>query len=97
MNRLETCCIALYLNPENVAYFDSYRVECISQGIRKFVGNENIVTNIYRIQAHNSIMCGYFLYWNKWFYNDFKILLEYANLFSHSKYKKNVKIILKYF
>ena len=60
MNRLETCCIALYLNPENVAYFDSYRVECISQGIRKFVGNENIVTNIYRIQAHNSIMCGYF-------------------------------------
>ena len=31
MNRLETCCIALYLNPENVAYFDSYRVECISQ------------------------------------------------------------------
>ena len=60
MNQLETCCIALYLNPENVAYFDSYIVEYMSQGIRKFVGNENIVTNIYRIQAHVSIMCGYF-------------------------------------
>ena len=60
MNQLETSCIALYLNPENVAYFDSYIVECMSQGIRKFVGNENIVTNIYRIQAHDSIMCGYF-------------------------------------
>ena len=27
--------------------------------IRKFIGNENITTNIYKIQACNSIMCGW--------------------------------------
>ena len=27
----------------------------------KFIGNENIITNIiYRMQAYDSIMCGYF-------------------------------------
>ena len=27
---------------------------------KKIKGNRNIVTNIYRIQAYDSIMCGYF-------------------------------------
>ena len=28
--------------------------------MKKFIGNKNITTNIYRIQAYDSIMCGYF-------------------------------------
>ena len=28
--------------------------------LKKFIGNKNIKTNIFRIQANNSIMCGYF-------------------------------------
>ena len=28
--------------------------------LKKIKGNRNIVTNIYRIQAYDSIMCGYF-------------------------------------
>ena len=28
--------------------------------IKKFIGNKNKITNIYRIQAYNSIMRGYF-------------------------------------
>ena len=35
--------IALYVNAEDVTYFDSVGVE-----IRKFFGNENITTNIYK-------------------------------------------------
>ena len=27
---------------------------------KKFIGNKNIITNIYRIQAYDSTMCGYF-------------------------------------
>ena len=27
---------------------------------KKFVGNKYIITDLYRIQAHDSIMCGYF-------------------------------------
>ena len=50
--------IALYMNAENVTYFDSFGVEYIPEAIRKFIGNKNI-TNIYRIQAYGSVMCGY--------------------------------------
>ena len=52
--------IALYGNVENVTYFDSFGVLDIPKEIRKFIENENIMINIYRIQAYDSIMCGYF-------------------------------------
>ena len=44
----------------NVTYFDSFGVEPISKEIlKKFIWNKNILTNIYGIQAYNSVMCGY--------------------------------------
>ena len=52
--------IALYVNPEKVTYFDSFGVEDIPKEIKKYIGNKNIIKNIYRIQAYDSIICGYF-------------------------------------
>ena len=52
--------IVLYVNPENVTYFHSFGVEHNPKEIRKFIGNKNVKTIIYRIQAYDSIMCGYF-------------------------------------
>ena len=43
--------IALYVIAENVTYFDSFGVEDIPDEIRKFIGNKNITTNIYRVQS----------------------------------------------
>ena len=43
-----------------IVYFDSFGVEHIPKEIKKFISNKNIKANIYRIQANNSIMCGYF-------------------------------------
>ena len=40
--------IALYVNTENLTYFDSFGVEHIPKEIRKFIGNKNIKTNIYK-------------------------------------------------
>ena len=37
--------IALYVNDDNVTYFDSFGVEHISKEIKKFIGNRNITTN----------------------------------------------------
>ena len=58
---------------------------------------ENITTNIYRIQAYDSIMCGYFSIGFIDFMLKGKNLLEHTNLFSLNENKKNGKIILKYF
>ena len=52
--------IALYVNTKTVTYFDSFGVEHIPIEIKKFINNKNIISNIFRIQANYSIMCGYF-------------------------------------
>ena len=52
--------IALYVNRDNVTNFNSFGVEYIPKEIKKFIGNKNITASIYRIQANDSIMCGYF-------------------------------------
>ena len=52
--------IALYVNTKTVTYFDSFWVEHISKEIKNFITNKNIITNIFRIQAYDSVICGYF-------------------------------------
>ena len=85
------------MNAEKVTYFDSFGVEYIPKEIRKFLGNKSNITNIYRIQAYDLIMCRYFCIRFIDFVLKGKGLLEYTNSFSPNEYKKNVKIILKYF
>ena len=98
---LETHWITLYVNAKNVTYFDSFGVEHIPKEIRKLIGNKTIITNIFRIQAYDSIMCGYFVSDFCIGFIDFmlkgKSLLEYTSLFCLNKYKKNNKMMLKYF
>ena len=65
--------------------------------LKKFIGNKAIATNIYKIQAYDSIMCGYFCIGFIDFMLKGKSLLEYTNSFSPNEYKKNDKIMLKYF
>ena len=85
------------MNHYNATYFDSFGVEHIPKEIKKFVRNKNIITNIFRIQAYNSLMRGYFCIRFIDFMLKGKSLLDYANLFSPDEYEKNDKIILKYF
>ena len=58
--------------------------------IKKFIGNKNIITNIYRIQAYDSIMCGYFRIGFINFMLEGKSLLEHINVYSPSEYKRNI-------
>ena len=89
--------IALCINAKNVTYVDSFEVEHISKVIRKSNGNKNIITNIYRVQAFDSIMCEYFCIGFADFMLKGKCLLEYTNVFPPNEYKKNDNIILKYY
>ena len=45
--------ITLYVNGNNIIYFDTFGVEHIPKTILKFTGNKNIITNIYRIQTYD--------------------------------------------
>ena len=81
----------------NVTYFDSFGVEHIPKEIKAFINNKNIKTNIFRIQAYDSVMCGYFCIGFIDFMLVGKTLTEYTNLFSPYDFKKNDNIILSYF
>ena len=52
--------ISLYVKNNFVTYLDSFGVEHIPKEIKTFIKNRNIKTNIFRIQAYGSIMCGHF-------------------------------------
>ena len=81
----------------NVTYFDSFGVEHIPKEIKAFINNKNVITNIFRIQAYDSIICGYFCIGFIDFMPAGKTLTEYANLFPPNNFKKNDSIILNYF
>ena len=52
-----------------------------------------MITNIYRVQAYNSIMSGYLRIGFIDFMLQGKVLLDYTNLFFPNEYEKNNKII----
>ena len=52
--------IALFVKSNEAIYFDSFGIEHIPNEINKFIGNKNIKSNIFRLQAYGSIMCGYY-------------------------------------
>ena len=85
---IRTHWIPLYVNGNkrgayyDVIYFDSFGVEHIPKEIKKFIGSKNIITKIYRIQAYDSIMCGYFCIRFIDSTLKGKSLLDYTNLFS---------------
>ena len=81
----------------NVTYFDSFGVEHIPKEIKTFINNKNIKTNIFRIQAYDSIMCGYFCTGFIDFLLKEKTLSENRNLFLPNNFKKTDDIILNYF
>ena len=89
--------VALYVNNNIVTYFYSFGVEHIPKEITKFINRKKIITNIYRIQAYDSIMCGYFCIGFINFMFNGKSLTDYTNLFSPNDFNKNDDIILKYF
>ena len=74
--------VKLYLNNKTVTYFDSFGVEHISKEIMKFIDNKNIIANIFRIQAYDSIMCGYFCIGFIHFMFNGNTLTDLTNIFS---------------
>ena len=89
--------ITLFCNKREIVCFDSFGVEHVPEEIKKIVGNKNIIANIFRAQAKDSVICG-----NFWIgFIDFtlagKKLTDFTNMFSPHDFEKNDRIILSYF
>ena len=99
--------IALFVKTNEVINFDSFGIEHIPKEINKFIrfkelgpavgSNKKIKANIFRIQAYDSIMCGYFCIEFMNYMLKGKTLLEYTNLFSPNDFKKNDRTIKRIF
>ena len=72
--------VALYVNNKTVTYFNSFGVEHVPKEIMKFLARNKIIANIYRIQAYDSIMCGYFCIGFINFMFNCKSLKDYTDL-----------------
>ena len=83
-----------FVKKKEIVYFDSFGVEHIPKEI---IGNRNIEANIFRVQANDSVMCGYFCIGFIDFMLAGKSLTDYTNLFSPYDFNKNHSIILSYF
>ena len=69
----------------------------IPKEIITFISNNNIKTNIFRIQAYDSIMYRHFFIRFIDFVLAGKTLTEFTKLFSQNNFKRNDDIMLKYF
>ena len=89
--------IALFCKTNEIVNFDSFGVEHVPEKIKKFIGNKNIKANIYRVQANDLVICGYFCMGFIDFMLARKTLIDYTTLFSPHDLDKNDQMILSYF
>ena len=97
--------VSLFVKTKYTVYFDSFGVEHIPKEINKFIRskelgsavNNDIKSSIFRIQAYDSIMCGYFCIEFINFMLKGKTLLDHTNLFSPNDFKKNDRVIKRIF
>ena len=79
---LGTHWIALFCRKSEIVSFDSFGVEHVLEEIKEFVRNKNIIANMFRVQANNSIMCGYFCIGFVDFMLAGKKLTDFTSMFS---------------
>ena len=61
------------------------------------MGNKTIITNIFKIKAYESIMCGNIFTEFIDFMFKGEILTNFTNVFSPRNFEKNDKAVLNYF
>ena len=86
--------IAFFCNKSEIVYFDSSGVEHAAEEIIELAGNKNIIANIFRVQANNSVMCGYFCIGFTDFMLAGKKLTNFTSMFSPYDFEKNDDTIL---
>ena len=100
--------VSLFVKANEVIYYDSFGIEHIPEEINKFIRskelsssakarNKKIKASIFRIQAYDSIICGYFCIEFINYMLKGKKLLDHTNLFSPNDFRENDRVIKRIF
>ena len=65
--------------------------------LTNFIENKNVIANIFRVLANDSVMCGYFCIGFFDFMAAGKKLTDFTSLFSPYDFENNDDLILSYF
>ena len=88
--------VSLFIDKNTAAYLYSFAIEYIPEEVLRKIKNKSITNNIFRIQDHDSIMCGF--YWITFTGNIFA-RKSFVRLYqcSANDHKKNDMIIRRHF
>ena len=87
----------LYTKNNEVIYFDSFGVEHVPKEIKRLIRHKNTKTNIFKLQAYKSIICGCFCIGFIDLMFAGKNLIDFTGLFSPYDFKNDNDKILSYF
>ena len=85
--------IALFCGKTEIVCFNSFGVEHVPEESKEFIGNKNIKTNIFRVQANNLIKWGYFCIGFIEFMLAGKTVISFMSFFSLHDFEKSDSII----
>ena len=83
----------MYSLNNNFTLFDSFRVDQIPKETKNYIDKSTIVTYIFRIQAYDSVMPGYFCIRFPDFMLEDKSLADFTDLFLTNNFSKTDDII----
>ena len=91
--------VSLFIDKNTAIHFDSFGIEYISQQVWNKIRDKSITYTTYLKNKidNDSIMSGFYCIVFIEYMLSGKTLSDYTNLFSPNDYKKNDKIINKYF
>ena len=85
--------VTLFIDRNTSVYFDYFGIEYIPQEVLSKIKDKWITNNIFRIQADDSMMCGFYCITVTEVTIAGKTLLDYTNLFFRNDNQKNDKIL----
>ena len=84
---------SIFIDINTPVYFKSFGIEYIPQEVWNKIKDKSFAHNIFRIQDHKSIICGFYCIAFIEYMLAGKTLFDFTNLFPPNDYKKNYKII----
>ena len=79
-----------FVEKNEIIFFDIFGVKNVPKEIKEFVGHKSIKANVFRVEARNSIIRGYFSIGFIDFMFASKTLIDFTNLCSLYNFEKKL-------